>query len=429
MFVLYVFLLLFCRVLRCLGALHQYGRIMKMLRKYNYIALLFIGVAPACLAPFAYGDEADVVNFTLTSTTVWDDNLFRTPSGGTQSRVSDVIQTTSLGAGFNKTLGVQKFSGNISMADTRYRDHDNLNRKGLNYDGRWGWSMTQRLTGDLSFDHSEGQNSFSQYQAANQRNTRTTENERFNLDYWLHSSWHAVLGLYRQSTKNELPLFEESDFEAEGAYLGVKYMPRSGNSIGFQVKDSQGRYVNRTFSTATQLDNKYSEPSYELNANWQLTGKTSVNGRLSYLRREHEHFSSRDYQGWGGQFGVRYALTQQTSMNANYTRSLTAAQSATSSYAIFDELAVTAQWQATAKISLAANASYSEREYRGELTPLASGSDRRRDKMTRAGLDLTWKPSRWLDLKTGYVNERRDSNGSQSDYLDRRWTLTALLRY
>ena len=416
-----------------LSALQHYGRLVRMFSELSprVLPLLVVGSVSAGLATLAHADEADVINFSATSSTLRDDNLYRAPKGGATPIVSDVIQTSTLGLRLKKKFSLQELSANVSLADTRYRDHDALNRKAFNYDARWAWGLTRRLTGDLSVDHAEAQNSFSQYQyqASNQRNTRTTESQRFNLDYWMHSSWHAIGGVYRQSMSNELAVYEESDFEVTGAYLGVRFAPSSGNSLSLKIKQSEGRYVKRAFNTALQFDNAYSEPGYDLAVDWRLSGKTSVNATVGYLSREHEHFSSRDYQGWTGQMGVRYNLTAKTVLAANYQRGLAAAQSNTNSYTVLDDYSLNAQWQATQKIGLGASLAYSKRSYLGEIVPLAPGTERRIDRQRRAGLNMNWKPTRWLDVRTGFEAEQRDSTGTQFDYLDRRWTLAATANF
>ncbi len=71
--------------------------------------------------------------------------------------------------------------------------------------------------------------------------------------------------------------------------------------------------------------------------------------------------------------------------------------------------------------------SYGKRDYRGEIVPLATAQ--RRESYTRAGVDLTYTPVRWAELKAGYSIENRNANDDRFDYKDRIAFLSLTARY
>lgn len=390
-------------------------------------------------APAAVANEGDVVNLSAAVTMMHDNNMFRLPpsvnatSVGLEGR-SDTITTTSLGLNFTKMFGLQQLIGNFNFVDTGYQRNNYLDFQGLNYDGRWLWAIGTRWTGELALDRAESLNTYSDYNTNNtnyrQRNVRLVENERFTANYWFHTSWAAFLGMSRNSVTNELAVLAESDYEASGFNYGVRFRPVSGNTIALRIKQLDGSYSNRPFNTAAQSDNGFSHNSVELDASWLLTGKTQLRSRLEYLERKHDHFVSRDYSGWAGNLDLVYVATGKSNLTFGYKHGLDGSQgnykqaqapfgAITSSYYELDELNLSARWAATEKISTSARLGYGKRSYHGEIAPLPAGVEPRQDKTTRAGLDIGYRPSRWLELKAGMNYEKRNVNDDRYDYKDR----------
>jgi len=245
------------------------------------------------------------------------------------------------------------------------------------------------------------------------------ENQRFTADYWFHTSWAAVLGVSRIIMSNEQAVLAESDYEASGFNYGIRYRPVSGNTFTLRARQLDGRYANRQFNTVSQFDNGFSQNSIELEVSWLLTGKTQLRSRLDYLERKHDHFASRDYGGWAGNLDLIYAATGKSTLTFGYRHGLEGFQQTTASYYELDELNVGARWAATDKISTSARMGYGKRNYRGEIIALPAGVDQREDKFTRAGLDIGYKPARWLELKAGMNFEKRNTNDDRFDYKDR----------
>lgn len=377
-------------------------------------------------APAAVANEGDVVNLSAAVTMMHDNNMFRlapnaNPANyGLEGR-SDTITMTSLGLNLNKMVSRQQLIGNISFADTSYKRNSYLDFLALNYDGKWLWAVGTRWTGEFALDRAESLNTYSDYTTNNYRarNVRLIENERFTANYWFHTSWAAFLGVSRNSVTNEQALLAESDYEASGFNYGVRFRPVSGNTVALRIRQLDGRYSNRQFNAAAQADNGFSHNGVDLEANWLLTGKTQLRSRLEYLERKHDHFVSRDYSGWAGNLDLVYAITGKSNLTFGYKHDLAAFQQSTSSYYELDELNLGARWAATDKISTSARLGYGKRSYHGAIAPLPAGVEPRQDKTTRAGIDISYRPLRWFEIKAGMNYEKRNVNDDRYDYKDR----------
>jgi exopolysaccharide biosynthesis operon protein EpsL len=381
----------------------------------------------------SWADEGDVVNLNAGVTTLRDSNLFRLApsvmpeSVGLAGR-SDIVSATTFGLDLNKEFGLQRLVANVNLVDTRYQRNSYLDFQALNYDAKWLWALGVRWTGEFLLDRAEALNSYTDYSNYRVRNVRTVENERFTANYWFHTSWAAVVGVSRTTLNNEQPFLADSDYDLKGYNYGIRYRPVSGNMLTLRAKQLDGVYSKRQFNSASQYDNGFTQNGYELNVDWQLNGKTKLQGRLEYLDRQHIRFASRDYNGGVGSLDVIYAATGKTSLSFGYKHGMEAFQQLVSSYYVVDEFNLGTKWAATASLSASARLGYGKRDYRGEIVALPAGVQQREDKFTRAGFDLAYQWTRWLQLKSGFAFEKRNVNDDRYDYIDRTGfvSLTAL---
>ncbi len=395
-----------------------------------------LALVACCLlhAHVVVANEGDVLNFSAGMSSMRDNNLFRLAPSVSPSSVglegrSDTITATTFGINFSKQVSLQQLIANVSLVDTRYQRNDYLDFRALNYDAKWLWAAGVRWTGELAVDRTESLNAFSDYNNYRTRNVRTVENERFTANYWFHTSWAVLAGISRVNQTNEQPFLAESDYEATGYNYGLRYRPVSGNLLTLRAKHLDGSYAKREFNSVQQFDNGFSQDGYELAADWRLTGKTQLRGRLEYLDRQHDHFSARDYDGWVGDLDFAYAATGKGSLNLGYKHGLETFQQTTSSYYVLDEINLSTKWAATHTLLASARLGYGKRSYRGEIVPLAAGVEQREDKYTRAGLDLAYTPVRWAELKAGVSIENRNTNDDRFDYKDRIAFVSVTARY
>lgn len=384
-----------------------------------FLAIIYIGSTHP-----ARGDEADVINFSVTGNVMNDNNLFRLRPGLSAESVglktkSDTITSTGVGINFNKLFSLQRIVADVSLQEATYKTYDYLNYRALNYDTKWQWAIGKRLSGEVLFQRSQSLASFTDYNNYIKRNLRTVEDNRLNLDYWLHANWHLVGGSYTTKLANESAYLEDSDYDGTGYNTGLSYQPASGNKLTWRVKRMEGKYKKRQFNTLFQYDNGFTQTGQQLELYWLLTGKSALRGNLEYINREHDHFSSRDYSGWTGNLNYVYSYSGKTTLTAGYRRGLDSYQQVVSSYYRSNEFNLLGQWAATSKILASARAAYIMRQYEGPIISLPSGFPEREDKVARFGMDVSYRPDRWLELKAGATVEKRFSNFSNYEYDDR----------
>ena len=388
------------------------------------------------LSAAAAADEADIFNVDVSLTSLHDNNLFRLDSSVDAGSIglkdkSDVINVTSLDFRLNKQISLQRVAAKVSLVDNRYRNNDFLDFRALNYDAKWLWAAGARWNGELSFERREALNSFADYRSnLLQRNVRTIEDERFTANYWWHANWAAFAGVFRTATTNEQPFLADSDYDGTGYELGLRFRPRSGNTLSLRTSRLDGEYGKRTFNTARQFDDGFSEDLHSLDMNWLLSGKSRLLGRVGYRDRQHDHFPRRDYAGWIGNLDYTYAYSGKGSVSVGYKRDVQAYQEIANSYYTLDELKLSGEWQATSQVTAVARVGYGRRNYDGAIISLPSGFEQREDIYSRLGADFSYRPVRWLQLTAGVAYEKRVVNNRETlDYRDRTGFVTASAQF
>lgn len=379
-------------------------------------------------------DEGDIFHVNATLSTMRDNNLFRLAPGVDPrsfglSGKSDTINTLGVGLNFNKTFGVQRLIANATMVDNRYQHNDYLNFRAFNFDAKWEWAYGKLWTGELFLDRSEALNSFSDFRNFQQRNVRTVSNQRLTGNYWFHTNWALVMGGSRTSLTNEQPFLAESDYDATGLNFGMRYRPAPNRTASLRVSRLEGEYAKRQFNNALQFDNGFTQTGYDLDYDWMLTGSTQVRGRLGYLTREHDRFSSRDYSGVVGNLDANYSYSAKGLLTLGYRRGLEAFQQLASSYYTLNEFTVANRWAVTSQVAAGARYAVGTRDYQGEIVALPAGIPLREDRFSRAGIDLSYQPASWVQLKAGVNLENRRVNLDNLDYKDRTTYISITAQY
>ncbi len=375
-------------------------------------------VVAACSSSPVWADAEDALNFSLGATASWEDNLFRlanstntTAALGKPQR-SDQIITTNAGVKFDKTYSLQRVQLEAEAIDNRYKTFDYLNYTAFNYRAAWLWHLTPNVSGTLKADRQQVLNNFSDYLDSNnlpirRRSIQTNESRVFDVDALVGGGWHLLGGALELRSRNSEAFNAVGDYVQTEGNFGTKYVSLSENSITLLERISKGTYQGRVADPVNQLDSGFDQNESEARLNWRLSGKSLIDGRLSYLTRKHDNFSSRNYSGVTGRLVYLWTPTGKLSFNTSVSRNLLSFQQATNSYYVDDTFSIGPVWQFAAKTSLRFNFDYSQRNYYGPITPVAA---LRKDKVRTFLIAADWKPTRTVTVTGAVQREARSSN-------------------
>ncbi len=385
------------------------------------------------MMPNARAAEGDTLTLFVDSALRHESNLFRLPSGAKpnvagKSNRSDDIGVNTVGIRLDKRYSLQRFALEASLVDHHYRTFDYLNFTARNYTAAWNWQITPRFTGTLRSDRTESLNRFSDYTNSTERNIRTDTTHRFDGTFEVDGAWRLLGGLARTERINSETFLEESDSRLDTVEAGVRRETASGGSVSLLMRHGRGEYLHRNQLSGTeQLDNTFEQEEYELRATWPISAKTTLQGRLGHLSREHEHFPARDYEGTVGNLTLAWRATEKTLLTGTIARDIVPYQSSDSSYATSQRINLNGLWRISDKTSLRGLYEISRRDFRGSIDA-ASGNERR-DTLRRAELGIEWQALRSLRLGASIAQEERASNRNDYDFTNTTGSVSAQLAF
>jgi exopolysaccharide biosynthesis operon protein EpsL len=359
----------------------------------------------------------------------YDDNLFRLPANADvaaltgRSDAKEEILVSSVGLGINKSYSLQRFEADFSVVDYRYRNFDVLDFTANNYSAAWHWSLTPDFHGTLGTERRESQNSYADVQNIRQSNQRTAVDTRFDGEYNLDGAWSVLGGLNRASLHNEEAVVGEDDTRTTSVLAGVRRSFASGSAVSYTLKSTEGRYLNRTPSAASLLDDEFRQIDHGLRLAWAFTGKSTANFSLTHMDRTHAHFAQRDFSGWTSSANVKWAATDKVSLVVGYAELLAGYQTRNTNYTRTRRLSLTPTWQVSAKTALRLRHEVAQIDFRGAPDGVAPSD--RSDTTNDTSLSIQWQPTRPMTLSASLLNSRRTSSGNGLDFRSKQATLGA----
>lgn len=389
-------------------------------------------------ATAAKADQADIWNLFSGISQTHDENLFRLADSADPMTVagkpqrSENITATHFGVSFDKPVSMQRFRFDYTISENRYETYSYLNFAASSYSGTWNWALTPRLHGTLSARHSEQLAGFADYRNYSGRNVQKSGNQRFDVEWEAHGPWRLIATLSRDEAVNSQVFLEASDSLLMGDEVGGKYLAKSGSWISVAARRGKGEYQKLQYVPFSQIpaplnpqfDKGYSTKEEEVRLYWTVTGKSSLDGRISHVSREHDHFSQRDYSGYAGQVDYNWNAGGKIRLNFSARQVLSPWQDYASSYYVGRTYSVNPVWQLSGKASARLQLSQEERDFKG---PLISGLTQRQDKLRSGEIALDWAPLNSLSFSASIQRDERESNVASLDFKDTLLSLSGRL--
>jgi len=363
-------------------------------------------------------ENTDTLNFIVGGQVRYDSNLFRLSGSEDpepvlgRSQKSDIIYTTNAGIRIDKPYSLQRFVVEAMVVDNRFKTYDFLDYTAFNYSAAWHWNLTPRITGVLLAEQKQEMNSFAEFREA-EKNVQTSNVRLFSVDGDLGGGFHAIGGLLDVRARNSKTFDAVGDYQQDGFELGGKYIAPSQNWISLIQRETDGEYRGRALDPVAQLDSGFDQSETEANMFWRFTGKSSIDAKLGYLKREHDNFDDRDYSGMVGRLLYRWDITDKTQLNVSVSRNLYSYQENENSYYIAETFSISPVWEYSPKTTFRARYDYSDREYRGAIVSIPELRD---DRLQMFLLAADWKATRNIIVTGALQRDKRSSNFEDFDY-------------
>jgi len=365
-----------------------------------------------------HADELDTFQFRAGQSWQYDSNIFRLADTannqvflGSSDR-SDQVAVTTLGAKIDKRYGLQRFEFDVNANRSIYNNFSRLDFTAVNYAAAWRWSVTPSLYGNFTTDRREYTDNTSDVQNQGQLNRRTDRSTLLDAEYAIDGPWRVLAGVFERNQTNSQPFVFESDSKVRGVEIGARYVFASTTAFAYRLKQGRGEYPGRVLSSAFASD--FKDREHEFRLSWPITGKTTVQARISYLDRNHVGLTSRDFSGFTGQVDTTWQITGKTGVTGGVIRELGSYQTNTASYYADNRVFIAPTWKPTEKTAVKFRYDHGRRNYKGALVGFAA--DNRRDITDVSSLAFEWDVIRAIKLSTSVFTDRRRSNDPGTNY-------------
>jgi exopolysaccharide biosynthesis operon protein EpsL len=362
-----------------------------------------------------------------------DSNLFRLPTGANtivllgRPAADEQVTVSSVGLAYGKTYSLQRLELEMRVTNYGYQNFNSFSFTASNYNAAWRWSITPELTGNLTVSRRETQNSFADTAASLSGNVRTDTNTRIDGAYDIGGGWAAVGAIASTGQTNQLPVSFQSDFLSFSSDAGLRFTFKTGSTLTYRFKKTDGNLINRALQPAALLDDGYRQIENGITLGWTKPGIFASELGVTQMQRSHTNFAQRDFSGLNATANMAWNVTAKSSLSAAWVRELASYQTNEVNYSLTDRFSVSPIWQITQKAVARIRHEVSTIDYLGSPTGLSriARNDVKRD----TTLAMDWQVHSKVTLSAVLQNASRSSSVPGLDYESRIGSVSAQVSY
>jgi exopolysaccharide biosynthesis operon protein EpsL len=328
---------------------------------------------------------------------------------------SDTLRRGGIGLKADLPQSRQRFLIDLSAELNDYSRFDVLDHTAYRAIGTWKWRAGPNWSGDVGYGRRRFLASLAEIQAPIK--DLITEDRAFGTSNFMVTPRWRLRGEadytrwdHGESTREAL------DARIWSATGGIDYVTPQDNSIGAQIKYSDGEYPNREVVPGGTVDNQFEEYEVSLVLRYGVTGKSTLYGRAGYTNRWHEQVTERNFDGFTGRVDYDWFVGPKTLLGLSAWREIRSTEDLSASYVVSTGWAAGPGWAPTSKLLVQARYIREDLEFRGDPGFVLSGTPPRED--TFRGLQLYggYAPRRNIRLSIGLKVGDRESNVVTREY-------------
>jgi exopolysaccharide biosynthesis operon protein EpsL len=290
-----------------------------------------------------------------------------------------------------------------------------LNHDPYRLGAAWKWVAGPQWSGDIGYSRRRYLANLGEIQAPIK--DLITEDRAFaSAGYMVTPRWRVRGAADWTEWDHSDPTRITLDNRTTSVTAGLDYVTPPGNSVGGQVKYSEGEFPNQQVVAGSFVDNRFKEWETSAVAHWAVTGKSVLDARLGYTSREHDQVPQRDFDGATGRLSYDWFVGPKTPLNFSLWREIQSVAEVSASYVLNTGWSIGPSWAPTEKLVFHAKYLREDRDYRGDPGFILTGGPQREDTLKGISLAAGYAPRRNIELAVSVVRGDRDSNVFGRDY-------------
>jgi exopolysaccharide biosynthesis operon protein EpsL len=353
----------------------------------------------------------------------YDSNLLRLSNSVTpqevagKSSTSDLIKQVSAGLNMDWAISRQHAIVKVNFNQNWFSNFTSLDYVGHDILTEWKWQAGSKVNGEIGYSNKATLGSFAQLNRLI-NNIYTTENYFVNGDYQIIPDWSLRGDLRRMNFTYSAADRQTGNLSEDRGEIGLRHLNQNNTLLGVRMAIASGSYPDRTYTVGDTVDNIYTRYNYNLDWEWHYSVKTKIDGYLGYTQQTYGHLTVLDFSGITGNGNLTWYTTEKTNLLLNGWRKISQSYTLTSTFMLSEGLALTPSRIASAKVKLSMPLSYEQQNYLGNNGTTTASPLAEVDKVTKAGLILSYKPLDNTELSFLVQYEGRSSNNLLRNYQD-----------
>ena len=338
-----------------------------------------------------------------------DDNLLRIPDGqpAFDNTRGDSWWTREGGLIFDKMYSRQRITLVAKLSKTNFDHFKQLDYDGKDLQANWAWQLGNHLEGKVGYSMQQVLAPYTDF-SSTERNLRRTRSSYAEGAWRFHSAWRVRTGFQRDKYTYEALSNRFNNRTEDATEVELDYLPRSGSTIGLVARRVKGKYPFPRPIGPFTFNDSFTQDELKARVKWLASGSTTLDALVGYTRRDQASFGEGRTSGVAGKITATYQPRGKMTYKASVWRDFAPLESTVVSYTLNKGASLGAQWDATAKISVNADAIYERRNYSARRD--FAGSDDLRDSVRTAALRATWHPRPMIQLQAGVAHQERSGS-------------------
>jgi exopolysaccharide biosynthesis operon protein EpsL len=338
-----------------------------------------------------------------------DDNLLRIPDDqpAFDNQRGDSWWTREGGLIFDKTYSRQRITLVAKLSKTNFDHFKQLDYDGKDLQANWGWQLGNHLEGRIGTSVQQVLAPYTDF-SSSERNLRRTHTSYAEGAWRFHSAWRVRTGFQRDKYTYEAESNRYNNRTEDATELELDYLARSGSTVGLVARHVKGKYPFPRPVGPSTVNDGFTQDELKARVRWLVTGSTTLDALVGYTRRDQPSLGEGKTNGVAGKINATWQPRGKMTYKASIWRDFAPLESTVVSYTLNKGASIGAQWDATAKISVNADAIYERRNYTARND--VPGSDDLRDSIRTATLRATWHPRPMLQVQGGVAHQERSGS-------------------